>query len=126
MTAKKYRKLPVVIEAIQFTGTYKSALAIMSWAEPEMAMGIPLVPLVLFEPNSTPTGTLGTLKISTLEGPGQVASPNDWIIRGVAGEFYPCKPDIFAKTYEAVIPNDPHLIVEGKHAGDPDFEARTR
>jgi hypothetical protein len=30
------------------------------------------------------------------------ASPNDWIIRGVKGEFYPCKPDIFEATYEAV------------------------
>jgi len=39
--------------------------------------------------------------IQTLEGTMQ-ASPGDWIIRGVAGEFYPCKPDIFEATYEAV------------------------
>ena len=39
--------------------------------------------------------------IDTLEG-GHIVSPGDWIIRGVEGEFYPCKPDIFAKTYEAV------------------------
>lgn len=39
--------------------------------------------------------------ISTLEG-GHTVCPADWIIRGVQGEFYPCKPDIFAATYEAV------------------------
>ncbi len=39
--------------------------------------------------------------IDTLEG-GHVACPGDWIITGVAGEHYPCKPDIFAATYEAV------------------------
>jgi hypothetical protein len=41
------------------------------------------------------------LIISTLEGDLR-ASPGDWIIRGVKGEFYPCKPDIFAATYEPV------------------------
>jgi hypothetical protein len=41
------------------------------------------------------------LVIGTLEGDHQ-AIPGDWIIKGVAGEFYPCKPDIFAKTYEEV------------------------
>ena len=39
--------------------------------------------------------------IDTLEGK-HVVSPGDWIIRGVAGEFYPCKPDIFKKTYDLV------------------------
>ena len=39
--------------------------------------------------------------ISTLEGDMEV-SPGDWIIKGVVGEFYPCKPDIFEKTYEKV------------------------
>ena len=41
------------------------------------------------------------IDIATLEGT-MMASPGDWIIRGVQGEFYPCKPDIFAATYEAV------------------------
>lgn len=41
----------------------------------------------------------GTLAIDTLEGT-MVASPGDWIIRGVTGEYYPCKPDVFNKTYE--------------------------
>lgn len=43
----------------------------------------------------------GHLMIGTLEGP-IYATPGDYIIRGVAGEFYPCKPDIFAATYEPV------------------------
>lgn len=41
------------------------------------------------------------IAIGTLEGV-MVASPGDWIIRGVQGEFYPCKPDIFEATYEPV------------------------
>lgn len=40
--------------------------------------------------------------IPTLEGE-HLASPGDWIIKGIAGEFYPCKPDIFANSYEEVI-----------------------
>jgi hypothetical protein len=43
----------------------------------------------------------GTLLIQTLEGVME-ARPGDWIIKGVAGEFYPCKPEIFAQTYEPV------------------------
>lgn len=43
----------------------------------------------------------GTLMIRTLEGDMRV-SYGDWVIKGVNGEFYPCKPDIFAKTYEEV------------------------
>jgi hypothetical protein len=41
------------------------------------------------------------IAIQTLEGV-MVASPDDWIIRGIQGEFYPCKPDIFEQTYEAI------------------------
>ena len=46
----------------------------------------------------TPTD-LRMLRLPTLEG-NMIASPQDWIIRGVSGEFYPCKPDIFMATYE--------------------------
>ena len=42
------------------------------------------------------------LIIHTLEGK-MIAQVNDWIIRGVQGEYYPCKPDIFEKTYEPVV-----------------------
>ena len=42
-----------------------------------------------------------TLEIETFEGV-MVAQPGDWIIKGIIGEFYPCKPDIFNKTYDLV------------------------
>ena len=87
----KYRKKPVVIEAIQwvgdnleeviaFTGLHPSA---MKWTWDEYCKVV---------------SEMG-LKIFTLEGP-MIASVGDFIIRGVQGEFYPCKPDIFAATYE--------------------------
>jgi len=79
----KYRKKPVVIEAIQYTGD--NALDILRFMFPDI------------EPDAE--ATLGTIK--TLEGDMQV-SKEDFIIRGVKGEFYPCKPDIFEQTYEPV------------------------
>lgn len=85
----KFRKKPVVIEAMQFTGHNYNE--IVHWIEgytghPEMA--------------HSEAGTL-TMTIPTLEG-DHLANPHDWIIRGVKGEFYPCKPDIFEATYDAV------------------------
>lgn len=82
----KFRKKPVVIEAMQYDGTLLSATRISKW------MGLDCVDLNLF---------IDALLIDTLEGTMN-ASPGDWIIKGVAGEFYPCKPDIFAATYEPV------------------------
>lgn len=84
----KFRKRPVVIEAIQFTDN-DSALRIARWA------GSPPVRL-LTEPGE---GRCYGIEIVTLEGT-MLASLRDWVIRGVDGEFYPCKPDIFARTYE--------------------------
>lgn len=82
----KFRKKPVVIEAVQYTG--KNGEEIMRFAS-ESARE--------FEEDF-----LGTyLSITTLEGIMR-ADRDDWIIRGVKGEFYPCKPDIFEATYEAV------------------------
>lgn len=83
--AKKYRKRPVVIEAIQWDGTDGSARTIQDWANTPGAVR------VLYN--------VATLVIQTLEG-DMTATPGDWIIRGVKGEFYPCKPDIFQATYE--------------------------
>lgn len=79
----KYRKKPVVIEAIQFTGTLGN-----------------LVELAAFMNDETYIND-GKLEIDTLEGT-MTASPGDYIIKGVRGEFYPCKPDIFEQTYEKV------------------------
>lgn len=76
----KFRKKPVVIEAMQFTGANGDEIAkFMGCQHPYIENG--------------------GLMIGTLEGVHR-ADPNDWIIRGVRGEFYPCKPDIFAATYE--------------------------
>jgi len=83
----KYRKKPVVIEAVQWEGSRQSWDAIL-------AMGkIPWSP-----------GEMGTdtFKIETLEG-DYTASKDDWIIQGVQGEFYPVKNDIFLETYDKVV-----------------------
>ncbi len=85
----KFRKKPVVIEAIQFVdpGLY-----------PKLAkfIGAQCGPL-----QSRLDGVEWSLLINTLEGQMR-AELGDWIIKGVKGEFYPCKPDIFEATYEAV------------------------
>ncbi len=77
----KYRKKPVVIEAIKWTGN--NAMEIKSF------VGV----------NATHLKGDDVIIIITLEG-NHKAIVGDMIIKGVQGEFYPCKPDIFAKTYE--------------------------
>jgi len=80
----KYRKKPVVIEAIQFTnkGNHQEIADFVGKKLKIQDMG-------------------DTIIIPTLEG-DMKASVNDFIIKGVSGEFYPCKPDIFKQTYEKV------------------------
>ena len=81
----KFRKKPVVIEAVQWRGERdcEAVFAFLGWDHP------------------TDETAHDEIHIPTLEGT-MTASPGDWIIRGVQGEYYPCKPDIFAATYEAV------------------------
>jgi len=86
MKVKKYRKKPVVIEAVQFDGSPKSFEDVGIFCG-ESA----LYAVVEHEP---------TIAIMTLEGISYNLSDGDWIIKGVKGEFYPCKPDIFQATYE--------------------------
>lgn len=74
-----FRKKPVKIEAFQFTGEGDNNYALPAWCGGKLVEGSILIP--------------------TLEGTMK-ASLGDWIIKGVQGEFYPCKPDIFDKTYE--------------------------
>jgi hypothetical protein len=81
----KYRKKPVVIEAVQWMGFNKQSIV------PEVK---PLDPY-----NQQGKEDMGW--IATLEG-GHEVTPGDWIITGIKGEKYPCKPDIFEATYEAV------------------------
>lgn len=91
MAAQRFVKKPVEIEAIQFTGL-SSYFEIFEWMR-EHGDTHALANEVRYE---TPI-----MLLHTLEGT-MAANPGDWIIRGVQGEFYPCKPDIFAATYEAV------------------------
>lgn len=80
----KYRKKPVVIEAIQLEYSTESQDSIIKWSG-----------------NIIRKGLDGGLIIPTLEG-NMVANTGDYIIKGVNGEFYPCKPDIFYATYDAL------------------------
>jgi hypothetical protein len=88
----KYRKRPIVIEARQFETNNEAGSpnmdALVNW----MNQGSPTCV-------GWHNGT--DIFIRTLEGEMR-AEVKDWIIRGVKGEFYPCKPDIFAATYEPV------------------------
>ena len=85
--ALRFRKKPVVIEAMLCT--YRTRYKVAEWCGGEAQ-------------DAAPSGTVyapGLVKITTLEG-DMWASEGDWIIRGVQGEHYPCKPDIFDATYE--------------------------
>jgi hypothetical protein len=88
---KRYRKKPVEIQAMQWDGTAEGAGPIIDW--------------VLTGPSTATYHCedcergIHVLLIRTLEGTMQ-ANAGDWIIRGVRGEFYPCKPDIFVATYD--------------------------
>lgn len=81
MSAAKYVKLPVVVDAIEWAGN--------NMFEVSQFMGA----------YSACNYTRNTISIETLEGI-MVANLGDMIIRGVDGEFYPCKPDIFKRTYK--------------------------
>lgn len=112
---QKYRKKPVEIEAAQLSGGNSRCMEVAEWVAGNgypWLVGNALEPDALRErghesDEEKPTAGLwidpadGALMIRTLEG-DMKASFGDFIIRGVNGEFYPCKPDIFAKTYEAV------------------------
>ncbi len=89
----RYRKLPVEIEAVQFDGTPQSVLAVMHFVD----AGRTEKELRIHADSDPAKSWIG---IPTLEGTMR-ADAGDWIIRGVKGELHPCKPDVFAVTYEA-------------------------
>lgn len=80
----KYRKLPVTIEAEKFTGTNENLLKLRE-----------------FTGDNSLCVVGESIVIKTLEG-NIYATIGDYIIKGIKGEFYPCKPDIFNETYEEV------------------------
>ena len=84
----KFRKKPIVIEAICWTGDNVDSVLRFD----QSILG--------------PYWHKDHLEIPTLEG-RMTASVGDWIIRGVKGELYPCKPDIFEATYEPVTEDEP-------------------
>ena len=85
--AQRFTKKPVTIEAIQWTG--KNLREVIAFTD-----GPPDTPMEAYVDMVARDG----LKIHTLEGK-MLANVGDWIIRGVKGEYYPCKPDIFEATY---------------------------
>lgn len=94
----RYRKKPVVVEAVQFTGDNTSSIArFIGDDEPDRYIG-----------------HHDTVIIDTLEGPMR-ADVGDYVIRGTSGEHYPCKPDIFKQAYDVVGddeipgPGEPHF-----------------
>jgi hypothetical protein len=86
---QKYRKRPVVIEAMHWDGNVRAHHPVSEWINDNGGVA------------RWTAETPQRLSIETLEG-AMTATAGDYIIRGVNGEFYPCKPDIFEQTYEAM------------------------
>jgi hypothetical protein len=91
----QYRKRPVVIEAVQFHNEGDHPAVTLAWKFLDTGeitdRAVPFLPV-----------SRAVFAIKTLEGWHEVTS-GDWIITGIKGEVYPCKPDIFAATYEPVL-----------------------
>jgi hypothetical protein len=98
----KYRKKPIIIEAMQFPDSGPEQGDVSRWIEANAGK------LNLYDgqiESHITTSTQATWRwscasIDTLEG-SMIVNIGDWIIKGIKGEFYPCKPDIFEATYEA-------------------------
>jgi len=85
----KYQKKPIVVEAVQWTGYNDNQLT-------AFIVGAEVPPDA-----PRPLGWPKPFYVQTLEGVMK-ANPGDWVIRGIKGEIYPCKADIFSATYEPV------------------------
>ena len=101
MKPQTYRKKPAALEAMQFDGTEASASAIAQWANAGDAIEFGADPTVTYITNDAAPGQALDMLVWTGHGNAEV-NEGDWVIKGVAGEFYPCKPDIFAEIYEKV------------------------
>lgn len=95
----KFRKKPVVIEATQYDGTPDGNRLIIDLLRDSKTPAFMDTVIRNCSPDNPDGFEYPVLKIMTLEG-DHVVTPGDWVIQGVAGEAYPCKPDIFAATYE--------------------------
>jgi len=88
----KFRKKPVIVDAIQFTGD--NVLDVANFCQELLPEDPAMRSLFYFQ-------DANRFVINTLEGDMEVM-PGAWVIKGIKGEFYPCKPDIFEQTYEPV------------------------
>lgn len=95
---QKFRKRPVVIEAMWWDGSAERATPIIDWV---LSNGGTATYDCAPDMDCSGTSEKHTIGIHTLEGVMQTV-PGAWVIRGVQGEFYPCAIDIFAATYELV------------------------
>lgn len=85
---QKYRKKPIIIDAVLFNGSSTRKHDILKWIKTGE-----------YTQSKVETRDIVSLEIETLEGL-MTANAGDYIIKGIQGEFYPCKPDIFHDTYE--------------------------
>lgn len=100
----KYRKKPVEIEAIRFEATHKSVLEMYRFINGQESVVLKTAMDHNKFDDYADSIIRGGYDFKTLESNGetQKAVVSDWIIKGVKGEFYPCKPDIFELTYDKV------------------------
>ncbi len=89
----QFRKIPVVVDAMQVYATPNSWNELDNWVN---GFG------QLFDDHFILQDEKHLLRVRTLEGTSYDVPDGYWIIRGVKGEYYPCAPDVFEKTYEAV------------------------
>lgn len=85
----KFRKKPLEIEALQWDGSTASSDKIEAWSKGKARL------------RRAGPGSVPAIEVNTREGVVR-CRPLDWVIKGVAGEFYPCAPEIFEATYEEV------------------------
>ena len=104
MTFQRWRKKPFVVEAVQWDGTAEGATPIINWILENDGTAN------YYGPGEWDNGESGAsyIRIHALKGlmqshrghPDRLVGQSDWVIRGIKGEFYPCKPDIFERIYE--------------------------
>ena len=108
---KKYRKKPVVVEALEFTGAHDFTERLQSFTDGASRKWVhkceddadifELSPTHYYINNNIPRTDDGDVDEDAMDAK-YIANKGDFIIKGLNGEFYPCKPDVFKKTYEEV------------------------
>lgn len=121
----KYRKKPIIIEAIQLFDDDKSIRQVQNFIDSKKQetsnIGTTLMEMDYWDSYLKIVRRQGGIRLKTMESDNetQIASFGDFIIKGVHGEFYPCKPDIFEKTYD---PADDYNIAKNYPDESPSGE----